>query len=172
VKFLIESGKRVGWAECNEAQQNSKSKPSGAARQLVTFLASPRKVTQRRRPQFRHPCGIPCVARQAGLPHKLARSASQPRAQTCSSEFPGLPVLLSGGYGDPKSKAVRRFCVRAHCALTFFLFLIWCTLRANRVWFFAFRFLYPHVRRREKSSSGGGVGEDCLSTQCEFRSPG
>ena len=25
------------------------------------------------------------------------------------------------------------------------------------------------VRRLEKSQTGGGVGEDCLSTQCEFR---
>jgi hypothetical protein len=81
-------------------------KPSGAARQLVTFLASPRKVTQRRRPQFLHPFGIPSVARQVRLPHKLARSAARPRTQTCSSEFPDSPVLLGGGYGDPKSKTV------------------------------------------------------------------
>jgi hypothetical protein len=27
------------------------------------------------------------------------------------------------------------------------------------------------VHRREKSQSCGALGEDCLSTQCEFRSP-
>ena len=34
----------------------------GVARQLVTFLASPRKVTKRRRPRVRRPFGLLCAA--------------------------------------------------------------------------------------------------------------
>ena len=33
-----------------------------------------------------------------------------------------------------------------------------------------FRFLPPE-RRLGHPQAGGGLGEDCLSTQCEFRSP-
>ena len=42
---------------------------------------------------------VPCVARPVRLPHKLARSALRPRAQTYSSEFPDQPALLSGAQG-------------------------------------------------------------------------
>jgi len=31
--------------------------------------------------------------------------------------------------------------------------------------------LFSPVHRRKKSQVGGVLGEDCLSTQCEFRSP-
>ena len=43
--------------------------------------------------------GVPCVARLVRLPHKLARSAARPRAQTYSSEFPDQPARLGGAQG-------------------------------------------------------------------------
>src|SRR5512135_2556215 len=51
-----------------------KTKPSGVARQLVTFLVLPRKVTKRSRPRFAAPAGSPrksankrgCATRPSG----------------------------------------------------------------------------------------------------------
>lgn len=43
----------------------------GVARQLVTFLASPRKVTKRRRPRVRRPFGLPFAAQSRGPLAKL-----------------------------------------------------------------------------------------------------
>ncbi len=52
----------------------TKSKPPGAARQLVTFLVLPKKVTQRRRPQCTRACGVPSIAqKQAGLRNSTSR---------------------------------------------------------------------------------------------------
>ena len=116
----------------------------GVARRLVTFLASPRqrvaveanlqvmpepKVTKRRRSPIRHLFEVPCVARLARLPHKLARSAARPRAQTCwlrhnlkvslhrnkslravlSSEFPDQSVLLGGEQGEMMKRTSDKF---------------------------------------------------------------
>jgi hypothetical protein len=54
-------------------------KPSGVARQLVTILASPRKVTKRRRSPVYRPCGVPSKNHnQAGLrnSHYVLRQSS------------------------------------------------------------------------------------------------
>src|SRR5450759_3752187 len=48
----------VGWVERSDTQQ-LKPTPPGVARQLVTFLVLPRKVTQRSRPRFVAPAGFP-----------------------------------------------------------------------------------------------------------------
>ena len=74
------------------------------ARQPVTFLVLARKVTQRSRPR----CAalrVPCVARTAGPPHKLARSASRPRAQTYSSEIPRLSCATRRTHRGRKVKS-------------------------------------------------------------------
>ena len=87
----------------------SKSTPPGVARQQVTFFCFAKiKVTKEKATPVCRPCGVPCVARLVRLPHKLARSASRPRAQTYSSEFPDQPALLGGAQGrksgNPKPK--------------------------------------------------------------------
>ena len=84
------------------------------ARQPVTFLVLARKVTQRSRPR----CAalrVPCVARTAGPPHKLARPAARSRAQTYSSDIPRLSCATRRRTGEGTSKAV------------------WCALRAHFV---------------------------------------
>ena len=103
--------------ECSE-----KPTPSGVARQLVTFFCfAKKKVTKEKATPARRPFGVPCVARLARLPHKLARSATRPRAQTYSSEFPDPPPLLGGGTGERKAKTqnqkhsqTRRWAQSAH----------------------------------------------------------
>ena len=63
------------------------------------LLLRQKKVTEEKAPPVYRPCGVPCVARLVRLPHKLARSATRPRAQTYSSEFPDQPALLGGAQG-------------------------------------------------------------------------
>ena len=63
------------------------------------LLLRQNKVTKEKAPPVCRPCGVPCVARLVRLPHKLARSATRPRAQTYSSEFPDQPALLGGAQG-------------------------------------------------------------------------
>ena len=72
----------------------------GAARRLITFLASPRKVIKRRRPQFHHPFGVSCVARQL---RRLRNSHDPLRVHVLkqsSPTTPELPALLGGGNGE------------------------------------------------------------------------
>ena len=78
---------------------------AGVARQQVTFLVLPRKVTKRGQTPVCRPFGVPSVARLVRLPHKLARSATRPRAQTYSSEFPDQPPLLGGTQGKENNKS-------------------------------------------------------------------
>jgi len=97
----------VGWARfCAHADSpKSTSTPSGVARQLVTFSCfAKEKVTKKKATPVHRPCGVPCVARLVRLPHKLARSATRPRAQTYSSEFPDQFPLLGGAQGKEKHK--------------------------------------------------------------------
>ena len=92
--------------------KKSKTTSPVVDRLLVTFLVLPRKVTKRNRPQSATSYEVPCVARLVRLPHKLARSATRPRAQTYSSEFPDQPPLLGGAQGK-KSKN-KAWTLRAH----------------------------------------------------------
>ena len=79
--------------------------PSGVARQLVTFSCfAKEKVTKKKATPARRPFGVPSVAQLVRLPHKLARSATRPRAQTYSSEFPDQFPLLGGTQGKKKRK--------------------------------------------------------------------
>ena len=71
----------------------------GVARRQVTFLASPRKVTQRRRSPIRHLFEVPCVAR---LVRRLRNSRYALRQS--SPKSPDQPPLLGGGRGERKSK--------------------------------------------------------------------
>src|SRR4030067_37714 len=75
----------------------------------VTFSCfAKEKVTKKKATPVCRPCGVPCVARLVRLPHKLARSATRPRAQTYSSEFPDQPPLLGGAQGK-KSENLNPF---------------------------------------------------------------
>ncbi len=77
----------------------------GVARRLVTFFCfAKKKVTKEKATPIHHLCEVPCVAQLVRLPHKLARSAARPRAQTYSSEFPDQFPLLGGGTGEVEAK--------------------------------------------------------------------
>ena len=67
-------------------------RPAASHFSCLAKKSNPKKASPTR-PLFE----VPCVARLVRLPHKLARSATRPRTQTYSSEFPGQPVLLGGG---------------------------------------------------------------------------
>ncbi len=104
--FVLSAARSAVYRRMGEAHwaANSKPTPSEVARQLVTFLVLPRKVTKRNRPP-----GAPLLrsslrARLIRPPHKLARSAARPRAQTYSSEFPDQSALLGGAQGKEKRK--------------------------------------------------------------------
>ena len=59
----------------------------GVARRLVTFLASPRKVTKRRRSPIRHLFEVPCVARpnrRLWNSHFVLRQSSPTPPPVCS----------------------------------------------------------------------------------------
>ena len=77
----------------------------GVARRLVTFFCfAKKKVTKEKATPIRHLCEVPCVAQLVRLPHKLARSAARPRAQTYSLEFPDQFPLLGGGTGEGEAR--------------------------------------------------------------------
>jgi len=78
-----------GRSETALDHSKNKSTPPGVARQLVTFLVLPRKVTQRRRPRFAA-LRVPCVARLVRRAAELAL-----RAQTVLAEPPDQPALLA-----------------------------------------------------------------------------
>ena len=90
----------VGWVSGFRVTQQSKSTSPGVARQLVTFSCfAKEKVTKKKATPVYRRFAVPCVARLVRLPHKLARSAARPRAQTYSSEFPDQSALLGGAQG-------------------------------------------------------------------------
>jgi hypothetical protein len=68
------------------------------------LLLRQKKVTEEKATPVCRRCAVPCVAQQVRLPHKLARSATRPRAQTYSSEFPDPPALLGGAQGKESQK--------------------------------------------------------------------
>ena len=91
---------------------------------LVTFLASPRKVTKRRRTPIRHLIEVPCVARlvrrlrnlhcvlrQSWLRHNLKVSLHRNKSfrAVLSPPSPDRPPLLGGGRGEGKAKIKSKF---------------------------------------------------------------
>ena len=89
--------------------------PGVARRQVTFFCFAKKKVTQEKATPVCCPCGVPCVAQLVRLPHKLARSATRPRAQTYSSEFSDQFPLLGGAQGESKSKSrTMAWALRAH----------------------------------------------------------
>ncbi len=149
--------------------------PSGVARQLVTFFCfAKKKVTQEKATPIRHPFGIPCVARQVRLPHKLARSATRPRAQTYSSEFPDPSPLLGGGTGEKKQKSKPKPMKRAAT--------LHSSHQPNNRAQSAHKTASPHLTPLPLYAASISckravkLGEHCLSTwprsgSCELRSP-
>ncbi|GEM_PF-5944395 len=109
------------------------------------FLLRQEKVTKKKATQAYRPYGVPCVAQQVRLPHKLARSATQPRTQTYSSEFPDPSALLSDAHGNYKDGFV--------CAMRTILFCWARRLRPPRG-FGGFDFPSPEHRRVAENSQG------------------
>src|SRR3970040_246672 len=85
------------------------------------FLLRKEKVTKKKATPAHRPFGVPCVAQPDRPPHKLARSASRPRAQTYSSDYPCLVCATRRCTGEGKAKnqnqkqnQTRRWAQRAH----------------------------------------------------------
>ena len=89
----------------------------GVARQLVTFLASPRKVTKRRRPPIRHHFVIPCVAR---LVRRLRNSHYVLRQSSPTSPDGGIhPQWRRWGEVKQKSKNLKSNMMPLKCGIMF-----------------------------------------------------
>ncbi len=85
----------------------------GVARRLLTFLASPRKVSKRRRPQSCRPdeetVGVLCATRISGAAAELvARIGKNTNGSVCARHsdsprrrLPAASPLLDGNNGDP-----------------------------------------------------------------------
>ena len=84
---------------------NSKPTPSGVARQLVTFLVLPRKVTQRRRPRCAAPSGFPALLEQPGLRINSHDPLRGHVLKHMRRTAPGCPALLGGAQGKEKRKS-------------------------------------------------------------------
>jgi hypothetical protein len=102
----------------------SKPTPSGVARQLVTFLVLPRKVTKRRRPQRAAPAGFPryfankrgCATRPSGA-HTPCPTAE---LEQCSPKPPLVCEISRRRTGDEKAKIKSTgWALRAHLQLVF-----------------------------------------------------
>jgi hypothetical protein len=79
--------------------------PSGVARQLVTFFCfAKKKVTKEKATPVRRCFAVPSVTQPDRPPHKLARSAARPRAQTYSSDYPCLACATRRRTGEGKAK--------------------------------------------------------------------
>jgi hypothetical protein len=109
----------------------------------VTFLASPRKVTKRRRPTRTGPTGFPRFSGQIGRPRKTRPSASDKR----SRRPPLHPKNRGGAEGDSE-----RFCGRSPC------FGCPPVGRAGLTWLFG-----PLGPPPSSAAKPGGFCEDCLS---------
>jgi hypothetical protein len=70
-----------------------------------------------------------------------------------------------------KSKFKNELRLWALCAHTVCFFVFDFGVRSAHTAFDFVVDLLPPVHRLEKPQASGGLGEDCLSTQCEFRSP-
>ena len=68
----------------------------------IFLLLAQKKGTKEKGTPFRRPCGVPCVARQAG---RLRNSAHGLRQSSPTS--PGSTVLLAGEKGDKNHHAQR-----------------------------------------------------------------
>ena len=92
------------------APHGFKPKPPGVARQQVTFLVLPRKVTKRGRPRFAAPSGFPryfankrgCATRPGGA-HKTCPTAE---LKQCSPTPPLVGEILRRRTGEGNSRAV------------------------------------------------------------------
>ena len=83
--------------------RNSTSTPPGVARQLVTFLVLPRKVTKRNRPRFPAPAGFPALLEWSGGCGTRPGGAHKPRPtaelKQSSPKPPDQSPLLGGAQG-------------------------------------------------------------------------
>ena len=109
-------GERVREREHSLLSLNfSNPTPSGVARQLVTFLVLPRKVTKRGRPQRAAPSGFPALLGQPGL---LINSHDPLRGHVLRHirrTSPCCPALLGGAQGKEKRKfKITVWTLRAH----------------------------------------------------------
>ena len=84
---------------------NSKSTPSGVARQLVTFLVLPRKVTKRSRPRCATPSGFPALLGQPGLRINSHDPLRGHVLKHMRRKAPGCPALLGGAQGKERRRS-------------------------------------------------------------------
>jgi len=105
----------VGWVERNDTHR----KPSGVARQLVTFLVLPRKVTKRGRPRCAAPTGFPALLDWSGLRINSHDPLRGHVLKHMRRTTPDQPALLGGAQGKEKRKSKPKttaWALRAHAA--------------------------------------------------------
>ena len=98
-KGAISEAHCAAWqVSCSNAGASSSP---GVARRLLTFLASPRKVTKRRRPLVRRSFGLPCAARPVGGSRRAL--SERPRS---GRELRSRPTGRAA-QGSPKDRRTR-----------------------------------------------------------------
>src|SRR5512145_1657055 len=102
----------------NDAGPN-KQTPPGIARQLVTFLVLPRKVTKRSRPRFAAPAGFPrYFANKRGCATRPSRAHKTCPAAELEQCSPKPPLVCEISRRRTGERGRMRFCVRfAHGCL-------------------------------------------------------
>ena len=161
--LLLNEKQRV--ASTLSTTSTSKATSPGAARQLPTFLASPRKVGQRRRSPVCRPCGVPLIVQQqAGLrnSHSVLKQSSPtpPLAAEQSRRRSGEGKSTSTAKANPNPVWVLLFTYTSTVNL-----LLNLTLLLNLV--LTLTLILTSLSPYPPPSSGdwsGDVGEDCLST--------
>jgi len=127
-------------------KRNGTHRTAGVARQQVTFLVLPRKVTKRNRPRFAAPAGCPALLDWSGGCGTRAARSDSPR------RYPLTSLRYSAAHRG--NEAVL-------CALCARIFLIGvrraCPPHGFGVWFSGFVFSSP-VRRFDQARTSGGVG--------------
>jgi hypothetical protein len=161
VPFVLSAAHSAVYRRMGEARWFPKSTPtsSGVARQLVTFSCfAKEKVTKKKATPAHRPFGVPCVAQPDRPPHKLARSAARPRAQTYSSDTPCLVCATRRCTGEGKAENQNQNCSWARSAQLPKKYSVGYAHKKPEL-----NFSSP-VRRLDISQTSGGLDEHCPSS--------